>query len=126
MKDSFSTDPGRAEEREHGHGMSRVCIYCALYVYYYHSSSSSDHQALDPGGWEALPKTGQPCSRQEEIGSTAEASCLNADQECTASLEPTLALNPNPGVLLAIAGRENISLPCLMHHYDPTCFAFLD
>ena len=29
-------------------------IYYALYFYYYHISSTSDHQALDPGGWGAL------------------------------------------------------------------------
>ena len=26
-------------------------IYYALYFYYYYISSTSDHQALDPGGW---------------------------------------------------------------------------
>ena len=26
-------------------------IYCALYFYYYYISSTSDHQALDPGAW---------------------------------------------------------------------------
>ena len=25
--------------------------YCALYFYYYYISSTSNHQALDPGGW---------------------------------------------------------------------------
>ena len=30
-------------------------IYWALYFYYYYSSSTSGHQALDPGGWRALP-----------------------------------------------------------------------
>ena len=30
------------------------CIYCTLYFYYYYISSTSDHQALDPGGWEPL------------------------------------------------------------------------
>ena len=29
-------------------------IYCALYFYYYHMSSASGHQALDPRGWEPL------------------------------------------------------------------------
>ena len=28
-------------------------IYCALYFYYY-IGFASDHQALDPGGWEPL------------------------------------------------------------------------
>ena len=29
-------------------------MYCALYFYYYYVSSTSDHQALDPGGWGPL------------------------------------------------------------------------
>ena len=29
-------------------------IHCALYFYYYYISCSSDHQALDPGGWGPL------------------------------------------------------------------------
>ena len=29
-------------------------IYCALYFYYYYISSTSDRQALDPGGWGLL------------------------------------------------------------------------
>ena len=29
-------------------------IYCVLYFYYYYISSTSDHQALDPGGWGPL------------------------------------------------------------------------
>ena len=28
--------------------------YCALYFYYYYISFTSDHQALDPGGWGPL------------------------------------------------------------------------
>ena len=30
-------------------------IYCVLYFYCYYIRSTSDHQALDPGGWEPLP-----------------------------------------------------------------------
>ena len=30
------------------------CIYCALYFYYYDVSSTSDHQALGPRGWEPM------------------------------------------------------------------------
>ena len=26
-------------------------IYCILYFYYYYIISTSEHQALDPGGW---------------------------------------------------------------------------
>ena len=29
-------------------------IYCALYLYYEYISSTSDHQALDLGGWGPL------------------------------------------------------------------------
>ena len=29
-------------------------MYRALYFCYYYISSTSDHQALDPGGWGAL------------------------------------------------------------------------
>ena len=29
-------------------------IHCVLYFYYYYISSTSDHQALDPGGWGPL------------------------------------------------------------------------
>ena len=36
-------------------GMIQVhCIYCVLYFYYYYICSTSDHQALDPGGWGPL------------------------------------------------------------------------
>ena len=39
----------------HGCGMIQAhYIYCALYFYYYYISSTSDHQALDPGGWGPL------------------------------------------------------------------------
>ena len=30
------------------------CIYYALYVYYYYTSSASDHEALDPRSWRPL------------------------------------------------------------------------
>ena len=29
-------------------------IYCACYFYYYYISSTSDHQAFDPGGWGSM------------------------------------------------------------------------
>ena len=45
----FSHGPGG---RESGCRMIQVHhTYCALYFYYYYISSTSDHQALDPGGW---------------------------------------------------------------------------
>ena len=38
-----------------GFGMIQAYyIYCVLYFYYYYISSTSDHQALDPGGWGPL------------------------------------------------------------------------
>ena len=38
-----------------GFGMNQVhCIYCAVYFYHYYISSTSNHWALDPGGWEPL------------------------------------------------------------------------
>ena len=52
MEDNFSMDPGDGD----GLGMIQAhYIYCILYVYYYYISSTSDHQALDPGGWGPLP-----------------------------------------------------------------------
>ena len=30
-------------------------VYCGLYFDYYYISSTSDHQALDPGHWEPQP-----------------------------------------------------------------------
>ena len=30
------------------------CMCCVLYFYYYYISSTSDHQALGPGGWAPL------------------------------------------------------------------------
>ena len=51
MKDCFLTDSGG----ENSVGMIQVhYIYYALYFYYYHISSTSDHEALDPGGWGPL------------------------------------------------------------------------
>ena len=48
MEDNFSMDQGWGND----FGMIQVhYIYCALYFYYYYISSTSDHQALDPGGW---------------------------------------------------------------------------
>ena len=49
-EDRFSTDQGWGD----GVGMTHShCIYCALYFYYY-ISSSSDHRLLDPRGWGPL------------------------------------------------------------------------
>ena len=37
--------------------MIQACyVYCVLYFYYYSINSTSDHQALDPGGWGHLPR----------------------------------------------------------------------
>ena len=44
----------------HGLGMMGMVqahyIYCALHFYYYYTSSTSDHQALDPGIWRTLQR----------------------------------------------------------------------
>jgi len=47
MEDNFSMDLGMGWW--FGDGSSHY-IYCALYFYYYYIISTSDHQALDPGG----------------------------------------------------------------------------
>ena len=50
MEDNSSMDQGGGD----GMGMIQVhYIYCTLYFCYY-ISSTSDHQALDPGGWGPL------------------------------------------------------------------------
>ena len=39
-----------------GFGMIQThYTYCVLYFYYDYPSSTSDHQALDPGSWGPLP-----------------------------------------------------------------------
>ena len=48
MEDSFSMDWGWG--RDGFRMIQSHHIYCALYFYYYYVSSTSDHQALDPGG----------------------------------------------------------------------------
>ena len=51
MEDNFSA------HRKWGDGLGMIeayYIHDALYFYYYYTSSTSDHQALDPGGWGAL------------------------------------------------------------------------
>ena len=48
MEDTFSADGWWR-----GGGMIQAhCIYCALYLYHFYISSTSDHQALGPGGWD--------------------------------------------------------------------------
>ena len=50
-EDNFSMDQKEGDDL----GMIQVqYTYCALYFYYYYISSTSDHQALDPGGWGPL------------------------------------------------------------------------
>ena len=50
VEDDFSTDWGGG-----GFGMVQApYTYCALYFYYHYISSTSDHQASDPGGWGPL------------------------------------------------------------------------
>ena len=43
MEDNFPMDGGGWFQND------------ALYFYYYRISSTSDHQALDPGGWGPMP-----------------------------------------------------------------------
>ena len=51
MEDNFPID----QRGGSGLGMIQTnCIYCVLYFYYYSISSTSDHQGLDPRGWEPL------------------------------------------------------------------------
>ena len=51
VEDNFFTGCGWRD----GFGMIQAhYLYCALYFYYYYISSTSDHQALDPGGWGPL------------------------------------------------------------------------
>ena len=51
VKGNLSTDEGLGN----GFRMIQVhSIYCVLYFYYYYINSTSDHQALDPGGWRPL------------------------------------------------------------------------
>ena len=63
MEDSFSTDKcegegggvGVGEGVGDGFQMIQVpYISCALNFYYYHISSTSDHQAIEPRGWGPL------------------------------------------------------------------------
>ena len=52
VDDNFATD---WEERGDGFRMIQAhYIYCVLYFHYYYISSTSGHQALDPGGWGPL------------------------------------------------------------------------
>ena len=53
--------PGTGRQFFHGLGLGDGLvsgwfhyIYCALHFYYYYISSTSDHQALDPGGWRPV------------------------------------------------------------------------
>ena len=66
MEDSFPTDRGWGD----GFRVIQMhYIYGALYFYYY-ISSTSDHQALDPGGWDPCSKgqggVSQVCLRERE------------------------------------------------------------
>ena len=51
VQDKFSMDWGGEDDL----GMIQVhYIYCALYFYYHHVTSTFNHQALDPRGWGPL------------------------------------------------------------------------
>ena len=57
MQDNSSTNQGCGDGLAMIHGRY---IYWALYFYYYCISSTSGHQALDPGGWRPLLYTVSP------------------------------------------------------------------
>ena len=60
VEDSFSIGQGGGWRGTvgDGFGMLQACyIYCVLYFYYFSISSTSDHQAVDPGGWGPLSYT---------------------------------------------------------------------
>ena len=55
MDDSFPIVRGQRQGGGDDFGMIQVhYIHCALYFYYYYIGSTSDHQALDLGGWGPL------------------------------------------------------------------------
>ena len=47
MEDNFALGCGLGDDFK---VTQTYCIYTAIYFYYYYISSTSDHQALDPGG----------------------------------------------------------------------------
>ena len=54
MKVDIGVMAAASQGRDH-FGMIQVhYIYCELYFDYYYVSSTSDHWALDPGGWGPL------------------------------------------------------------------------
>ena len=54
-RDQFWEDNFPQTEAGGGFGVIQErYIYCPFYFYYYYISSTSDHQALDPGGWGPL------------------------------------------------------------------------
>lgn len=57
MEDNFSKDQGQGWGGAGADGLGMIQaddIYCAIYFYYCHISSTSDHQPLDPGDWGPL------------------------------------------------------------------------
>ena len=54
MEDYFPTDQGAGVGDDLGMIQAQY-IYCAFYFFNYYIGSSSDHQALDPGGQGPLP-----------------------------------------------------------------------
>ena len=51
VEDNFSMDQGGS-----GEGLGTIqARYISCPLYFYYISSTSDHQALDPGGWELIP-----------------------------------------------------------------------
>jgi len=61
-------------------------VYCALYFYYYYISSTSDHQALDPGWggrcWGPLPAKGEVVGLQRARGRKQRKAMSNSSALC--------------------------------------------
>ena len=54
-RDRFVEDNSQIGVERDGFGMIQVhYFYCELYFNYYYVSSTSDHWALNPGGWGPL------------------------------------------------------------------------
>ena len=68
-------------------------IYCALYFYYYYISSTSDHQALDPRGWEPLLQNQNKIS---QISCCWQAQNGNGIPSAYSSIRVVLYAKPQP------------------------------
>ena len=82
--------PLTREERD-GFRMIQVhYIYCALYFYYYCISSTSDHEALYPGGWGCLLQS-------HSVSSVAQSCLILCDpMDCSTPGLPVYHQLPEP------------------------------